>query len=202
MPKPRSNRNSEAPARGEPEAKSKGKSEAKSEAKPKAKSKEAAAPSKAKPAPAAKPAFPKKSQPPTAATFAALLPLAVGKRLEMVRAFLLKQPGVAEDVYFYGPSSGWGLRYLAGGRPVCSLFIHGQIPVGIAALDAQADAALDWKALSPVAQAARKSAHGSPSLLWIDVPLDSSGAADFKAILKGKLASAATPSTTRAAARG
>jgi hypothetical protein len=70
-------------------------------------------------------AFPKKNQPPTVAQFAALLPLPVGKRFEGVRTFLGKQRDVTEDVYFYGPKSGWGLRYLAGGRPVCSLFVHG-----------------------------------------------------------------------------
>ena len=31
-------------------------------------------------------------------------------------------------------------------------------------------------------------AHGTPALLWVDVPLDGTGATDFKALLKAKLA--------------
>ena len=131
-------------------------------------------------------AFPKKNQPPTATAFAALLPLPLGKRFESVRAFLLKQKDVSEDVYFYGPRSGWGLRYLAGGRPVCTLFVHGERPLGIVSLDATATEAVEWKELSDIGQKARRAAHGSPSLLWLDVALDASGAADFKAILKAK----------------
>jgi hypothetical protein len=132
-------------------------------------------------------AFPKKNQAPTVAQFAALLPLPVGKRFESVRTFLTKQKGVTEDVYFYGPKSGWGLRYLAGGRPVCTLFVHGDRPLGIVSLDAAAGEGIDWKALSDVGQRARRAAHGSPTQLWLDVALDGSGAADFKAILKSKL---------------
>ena len=132
-------------------------------------------------------AFPKKNQPPTAAAFAALLPVAVGKRFESVRGFLLRQKGVTEDVYFYGPKSGWGLRYLAAGRPVCTLFVHGERPLGIVSLDAAASDTIDWKALSDVGQKARRAAHGSPSLLWLDVALDAGGATDFRAILKAKL---------------
>lgn len=142
----------------------------------------------AKPKPA-KVGFPKKNQPPTAAAFASLLPLPVGKRFESVRAYLLKQKDVTEDVYFYGPKSGWGLRYLAGGRPVCTLFVHGERPLGIVSLDAAASEGVDWKSLSDVGQKARRAAHGSPALLWLDVALDASGAADFRAILKAKFAS-------------
>ena len=60
--------------------------------------------------PASKPprvAFPKKQQPPTAAAFAARLPLSLGKRFEMARSFLLRQKDIKEDVYFYGPKTGW-----------------------------------------------------------------------------------------------
>ncbi len=134
-------------------------------------------------------AFPKKNQPPTANAFAARLPLALGKRFETARSFLLRQKDIKEDVYFYGPKTGWALRYLQVGRPVCSLVLHGDLPVGIVSLDAAACAAVDWKALSPTGQRAFKSAHGSPSLLWLDVPLAGTGAADFKAILRVKLAS-------------
>jgi len=148
-------------------------------------------PAAAKPAATGKPprvAFPKKNEPPTPATFAARLPLALGKRFEMARSFLLRQPDVKEDVYFYGPKTGWALRYLQAERPLCSLLLHGDLPVGIVSLSAEAAAAVDWKSLSPVGQLARKSAHGSPSLLWLDVPLAGTGAADFKAILRMKLA--------------
>jgi hypothetical protein len=132
-------------------------------------------------------AFPKKNQPPTVAQFAALLPLPVGKRFEGVRTFLAKQKDVTEDLYFYGPRSGWGLRYLAGGRPVCSLFVHGDRPLGIVSLDAAASEGVDWKGLSDVGQKARRAAHGSPALLWLDVALDGSGASDFKVLLKAKI---------------
>jgi hypothetical protein len=138
-------------------------------------------------------AFPKKNQPPTAAAFAARLPLALGKRFEAVRSFLLKQPGVTEDVYFYGAKSGWALRYLVEGRPLCSLHLHGDRPMGIVSLVPGALAAVDWRALSPVGQRARKVAHGSPSLLWVDVPLDGDGAGDFKALLRAKIATMAPP---------
>lgn len=136
---------------------------------------------------ASKPAFPKKAQPPTAAAFASRLPLALGRRLETVRSFLLKQKTVTEDIYFYGPKSGWGLRYLIDSRPVCALFVHGERPVGIVSLDAATTAVVDWKALSPVGQKSRRTAHGSPSLLWLDIPLDGTGMADLKALLKAKL---------------
>ena len=134
-------------------------------------------------------AFPKKQQAPTAAAFAARLPLALGKRLEMARSFLLRQKDVKEDVYFYGPKTGWALRYLLREHPLCALLLHGDSPVGIVSLGAAATAAVDWRALSPVGQVARKRAHGSPSMLWLDVPLAGTGAADFKAILRVKLAS-------------
>lgn len=149
-----------------------------------------------KPTPAvdAKPpkvAFPKKSQPPTAATFAARLPLALGKRFEMARSYLLKQKGISEDVYFYGPKTGWALRYLSHGQPLCSLLLHGDSPVGILSLPAAAAAAVDWKGLSPVGQTAYKSAHGSPAMLWLDIPLGGTGAADFKSVVRIKLATVA-----------
>ena len=135
-------------------------------------------------------AFPKKNQPPTAAAFAARLPLALGKRFEMARSFLLRQKDVKEDMYFYGPKTGWALRYLISEQPLCSLLLHEDSPVGIVSLPAAAAAAVYWKSLSPVGQLAYKHAHGSPSMLWLDVPLAGNGAADFKAILRGKLASA------------
>ncbi len=134
-------------------------------------------------------AFPKKNQPPTAAAFAARLPVALGKRFEMIRSFLLRHEDVKEDVYFYGPKTGWALRYLLGGQPLCSLLLHGDMPVGILSLPGAAAAAVDWRRLSPVGQLGYKNAHGSPAMLWLDVPLAGSGAADFKAILRVKVAS-------------
>jgi hypothetical protein len=148
-------------------------------------------PAAAKPSPA-RPAFPKKNQPPTPPAFAAQLPLALGKRLDLVRTFLLKQKGVREDVYFYGPESGWALRYLHENRPLCSLHVHDQRPVGIVSLEAAAAGKIDWKALSPSGRRARQQAHGSPSQLWLDVPLEAEGAADFRTILRAKLAALAS----------
>ena len=148
----------------------------------------AAPPASSKPP---KVAFPKKNQPPTAAAFAARLPLTLGKRFEMARSYLLRQEDVREDVYFYGPKTGWALRYVIGDQPLCSLLLHEDSPVGIVALSASATAAVDWKGLSPVGQLARKHAHGSPSMLWLDVPLAGNGAADFKAIIRVKLATLA-----------
>jgi hypothetical protein len=134
------------------------------------------------------PAFPKKNQPPTPASFAARLPLSLGKRFDQVRSYLLKQRGVSEDVYFYGPETGWALRYLAGARPLCSLHIHDEQPIGIVSLEPAAAAGVDWRALSPAGLKARKQAHGSPSLLWLDVELEGGGASDFRSIVRAKLA--------------
>lgn len=145
--------------------------------------------------PAAKPAakaqarapFPKKNLPPSEAEFSARLPLALGKRFEMVRAFIKKQPGIREDLYYYGPKTGWAYRYLRGTQSVCSIVIHDERLMGIVALDAAAQTAIVWEGLSPVAQKARKLAHGSPALIWVDVPFEGTGAKDFQALLKGKL---------------
>jgi hypothetical protein len=149
------------------------------------KSKAAAASPPARPLP--KVAFPKKAQPPTPAEFAARLPAPVGKRFEAVRAYLEKQE-IAEDFYYYGPRTGWAYRYLQGDTSLCSIMIlKGQL-VGIIALDAAAQAKVVWNDLSEVARRARKVAHGTPALLWLDVPLDGTGATDFKTLLKAKLA--------------
>lgn len=133
-------------------------------------------------------AFPKKNQQPTAAEFAARLPLAAGKRFELVRGFLKKQKGISEELYFYGPKTGWAYRYLRDEQQsVCSVMIHQDRLLGIVALDPAAMAGIDWPSLSPVAQKAKRIAHGSPALLWLDVPLEGTGAADFRALLKAKL---------------
>jgi len=141
---------------------------------------------KAKPAAAPKAAFPKKGQPPTHAEFAARLPAAVGKRFEAVRAYLKKE-AVTEDLYYYGPRTGWAYRFLRGETSLCSIVVIDGKLVGIIALDAAAQAKIAWDALSDVAKRARKNAHGTPELLWLDVPLDGTGAADFKRLLKAKL---------------
>jgi Protein of unknown function (DUF3788) len=152
----------------------------------------------AKPAvakPAAKPVakaqarapFPKKNLPPSEAEFSARLPLALGKRFEMVRTFIKKQAGIREDLYYYGPKTGWAYRYLRGTQSICSIVIHDERLMGIVALDGSAQTAIVWEGLSPVAQKARKLAHGSPALIWVDVPFEGPGAKDFQALLKGKL---------------
>jgi hypothetical protein len=188
---------SAAPARGKSAEAGAGKSPARPlpEARPNGKPAGAVTKqSPAKPAPTSRPpakpapAFPKKNQPPAAGAFAARLPLPLGKRFDFARGHLLKQPGVTEDVYFYGPETGWALRYLKGDRPLCSLHIYDEQPVGIVSLGPAANAGIDWRALSPLGQKARKQAHGSPTLLWLDVPLEGTGANDFRAILRAKLA--------------
>ncbi len=96
---------------------------------------------------------------------------------------------MSEELYYYGPKTGWALRYLRNvQQSICSILIHDERLLGIVGLDPAAYGAVDWEALSPVGQRARKLAHGSPALLWVDVPLDGSGAADFKAIVRAKLA--------------
>ncbi|HSS37899.1 MAG TPA: DUF3788 family protein [Polyangia bacterium] len=154
--------------------------------KPKSKSASASAPASAS-GRAPKVAFPKKAQAPTHAEFAARLPAPVGKKFEALRAFLKKQEA-AEDLYYYGPRTGWAYRYMKGTQSICSIVILGGRLVGIVALDAAAQGRITWSELSDVAKRARKVAHGSPALLWVDVPLDGTGAADFKALLKAKLA--------------
>lgn len=147
----------------------------------------AAKPAKPAAPKAPKVAFPKKAQPPTHAEFAARLPAPVGKKFESLRAFLKKQEA-GEDFYYYGPRTGWAYRYMKGAQSVCSIVILGGRLVGIVALDAAAQARIGWGELSDVAKRARKVAHGTPALLWLDVPLDGPGAGDFKALLKAKLA--------------
>lgn len=143
-----------------------------------------------KPKPKRKPVkvpFPRRSQPPTEAEFVARLPLASGKKFEVVRTFLMKQKGVSEELYYYGPKTGWAYRYMRGAQSVATVMIHEERLMAIVSLEAAALAAIDWTALSPVGQQARKLAHGSPSLLWLDLPLEDKGANDFKVLLKAKL---------------
>jgi hypothetical protein len=141
----------------------------------------------AKPSRAPKVAFPKKARPPTDAEFAARLPAAVGKRFEAVRAFLEKQ-GAEEGFYYYGPRTGWAYRYLLADKSLCSIVLQGDRLIGIVALDATAQTAVSWDDLSDVARRARRAAHGTPALLWLDLPLDGTGAVDFRKLLKAKLA--------------
>src|SRR5450432_2537591 len=147
-------------------------------------------PAKAKsaeaPRPTAKVTFPKKAQPPSDAEFGARLPAAVGKRFEVLRA-LLKKHAAVEDFYYYGPRTGWAYRYLRGTQSLCSIVILQGRLVGIVALDAAAQAKVAWDALSDVTRRARKVAHGTPALLWLDIPLDGTGATDFKSLLRAKL---------------
>jgi hypothetical protein len=132
-------------------------------------------------------AFPKKNQKPRPEELAARLPVAAGKRFESVRTVLARQKGVREELFFYGPRSGWAFRYLRGNQSLCTVMIHAGRPLGILWMDTGAASAVDWKALSPVGLKARQLAHGSPSLLWLDVPLEGTGAADFKTLVRAKL---------------
>ena len=134
----------------------------------------------------AKVACPKKGQPPTHAEFAARLPAPVGKRFEMLRSFLTKR-GASEDFFYYGPRTGWACRYLVHEQSLCSILLSSGHLIGIVALDTGAQARVAWKELSDIGKRARKVAHGTPSLLWMDVPLDGTGAADFKALIKAKV---------------
>jgi hypothetical protein len=140
-----------------------------------------------KPARVAKVAFPKKAHPPSHAEFAARLPAAVGKKFESIRGFLGKQ-GATEGFYYYGPRTGWAYRYLHADKSLCSIVFQSARLIGILALDAAAQSRVVWDELSDVARRARRVAHGTPALLWLDVPLDAGGAADFKALLRAKLA--------------
>jgi hypothetical protein len=65
--------------------------------------------------------------------------------------------------------------------------IHGDRLVGIVALDAAAQGEVDFTSLSEIGEQARRFASGSPSLVWLDLPLDGPGAGDFKLLLKAKL---------------
>ena len=67
----------------------------------------------------------RRPRPPTHAEFAARLPAPVGKRFEVLRTYLKKQ-GAAEDLYYYGPRSGWAYRYLKGKQSVCSIMLLGR----------------------------------------------------------------------------
>jgi hypothetical protein len=136
---------------------------------------------------APKVAFPKKAQPPTHAEFAARLPAPVGKRFDGLRTFLKKQ-GAAEDLFYFGPRTGWAYRYLKEERSLCSIHLSAGRLVGIVAVDSATQTNIPWDTVSDVGRRARKLAHGTPALLWFDVPLDGTGAGDFKTLLKAKLA--------------
>src|ERR1022692_304732 len=131
-------------------------------------------------------ARPRPTKPAPRAEFGARLPAAVGKRFEALRA-LLKKHAAVEDFYYYGPRTGWAYRYERGTQSLCSIVILQGRLVGIVALDAAAQAKIAWETLSDVTRTARKVAHGTPALLWLDIPLDGPGATDFKSLLKAKL---------------
>lgn len=143
----------------------------------------------AKPGKPVRAAFPKKNQPPTDAEFAASLPLAVGRKLDAVRTFLKKVKGVEESWHFYGPKAGWAYRYLRGDEAIATLVLHEGTPTAVVALDAETQAAIAWDDLSPAASQARKLAHGTPTLLWLDLPLDGTGAADLRKLVRAKVRS-------------
>jgi hypothetical protein len=145
--------------------------------------------------------FPKKDRPPSEAEFLARIPVAAGKKLESLRTFLGKQRGVAESLFFFGPKTGWAYRYLRGEQSVATLMLHAGQLTGIVALDGPALAKIDFAALSPAAAAARKAAHGSPSLSWLDLPVDGTGAGDFKVLVRAKLRTMPPPPTAEPSAR-
>jgi hypothetical protein len=138
------------------------------------------------PSPKAVP-FPKKGEPPTDAEFLARLALPAGRKLESLRAFLGRQPDVSESLFYFGPRTGWAYRYTRGDASVATIMIHARRLLGIVALDRDALQAVDFSGLSSVATAARAAAHGGPSLSWLDLPLEGTGASDFKALVKIKL---------------
>jgi hypothetical protein len=78
--------------------------------------------------------------------------------------------------------------YLKDDQSLCSILLSAGKLVGIVALDSAAQSKVTWDGLSDVGRRARKLAHGTPALLWLDVPLDGTGAIDFKSLLKAKLA--------------
>ena len=115
------------------------------------------------------------------------MPAPVGKTFESLRAFLKKQEGARGPLLTTAPRPGGRTAISTGTQSVCSIVIVGGRLTGIVALDAVAQGRIGWSDLSDVAKRARKMAHGTPALLWLDVPLDGTGAADFKALLKAKL---------------
>ena len=90
-----------------------------------------------------------------------------------VRAFLKKQEGVTEDFFYYGPRTGWAYRYLRDARAsrCARSLIHAERLVGIVALDAGAQPpSSSGTTCRRSRQRPRKLAHGTPALLWLDVP--------------------------------
>ena len=82
---------------------------------------------------------------------------------------------------------------MSAGRVLCTLLIHGGVPMGIVSLDGPTSESVEWKALSDVGQRAHRAAHGSPSLIWLDVPLDGTGSNDFKTLVKAKVTTLRRP---------
>jgi len=111
----------------------------------------------------------------------------VTPRFDGLRTFLKKQ-GAAEDFFYFGPRTGWAYRYLKEERSLCSIHLSAGRLVGIVAVDGATQTNIPWDTFSDVGRRARKLAHGTPALLWLDVPLDGTGAGDFKTLLKAKLA--------------
>ena len=148
----------------------------------------AKAPAPEKPRAAPKVAFPKKGQPPTHTEFAARLPAPVGKRFEALRAYLKKQGG-DRGLLLLRPALRLGVP-LHEGRSVALFDPAVRRAAGRHRRARRHRAGGDrvGRTLSDVARRARKLAHGTPALLWLDVPLDGTGATDFKALLKAKLA--------------
>ena len=90
----------------------------------------------------------------------------------MLRTFLKKQ-GAAEDFFYYGPRTGWGYRHMKDEQSICSIVLSAGRLVGIVALDgARAGEDCLGRPFGRGPSSAQAGAHGTPALLWLDVPLD------------------------------
>ena len=136
-----------------------------------------------------KPAFAAKKQRPSVEDFALALEAADAKRWEATRAFLAKQAGVEEHVFYYGSQTGWGLRYLASRAPLCALLVNSGKPFAVVAVTQQASAEVDWAELSNTTQAAKLNAEGTqaPDKFWLNVALDAKGQSDIRALVRARL---------------
>ncbi len=138
-----------------------------------------------------RPAFATKKQPPSADDLLTALEPADSKRLESTRSFLQRHKGVTEDVFFYGPQAGWGLRYLVEGAPLCALLVCGQKPFAVVALPAESRGRVDWAEVSAATQAAKQEAEikadPSSGAAWIDLLLNAKGQSDLRLLVKARL---------------
>ena len=138
-----------------------------------------------------RPAFASKTQPPSADEFGRALDPAEGKRFEGTRSFLSRQKGVEEDVFFYGPQTGWGLRYRDRGAPLCALLVSGQKPFAVVAMTKSVADEIEWSELADATQRAKLEADGTQpgEHFWLDLHLDAKGHNDLRVLVKARLTS-------------